>query len=220
MDSEKNQTLAATVIMLSNLTDLKSGKYEYNRNPDGSRGAKKESAGTYDPKTKTWTSQNGKFTYPAAYILAGAWSAGHGWENRPKYMNMLNSTEGRDYAVKSLRHMEGAVTTEKGRNYGQEGTEHIVAQNKREDAINDHNRINLMKVNRDKEMIAAGYKPEDINIDTIAKFNQDKNMKAMMNSINTFNTSESTGTIQQPFIPLTNYSLPPAKNKNIYYEEI
>lgn len=69
MDSEENQTKAATVIMLNNYDKLK-------QDPN------------YDKETDTWsiTGDDGKvWSYPAEYVLSGSWSAGSGWQNRKKY---------------------------------------------------------------------------------------------------------------------------------------
>ena len=94
-DSEENQTKAATVIMLNNYDDLKTGKHEVERNSDGTiktdkngNPIRKPNAGRYDKETDTWsiTGDDGKvWSYPAEYILAGAWSAGSGGQNRKKY---------------------------------------------------------------------------------------------------------------------------------------
>ena len=115
MDSEENETKAATIIMLNNYDRLK-----------------KDS--NYNSQTDTWTiigDDGRKWEYPASYILSGAWSAGSGWQNRKKYRDMLTSTEGRTYSQKVLDNMSGRVTTEKGENYGKNAMEAVQAQNKK-----------------------------------------------------------------------------------------
>jgi peptidoglycan hydrolase-like protein with peptidoglycan-binding domain len=105
-DSEENQNIFASAIMLENMKALKKDK-------------------GYNAEKDTWSIEgdNGQvWEYPAAYILTGAWSAGAGWQNRSKYKDMLTSSEGRLYAQKGMAAMD-KVTTEKGNAYNQKYTE-------------------------------------------------------------------------------------------------
>jgi hypothetical protein len=138
-DSEENQSIFASAIMLENMKALKSDK-------------------GYNAETDTWSikGDNGQvWEYPAAYVLTGAWSAGSGWQNRSKYKDMLTSSEGRQYAQKGMAAMD-KVTTEKGNAYSQKYTE-LTDKNNAEEAKRAELKaaMDLEKYRRDKEKYLA-----------------------------------------------------------------
>jgi hypothetical protein len=162
MDNEENQTKAASIIMLDNYDKLK-------KDPN------------YNKETDTWsiTGDDGKvWSYPAEYILAGAWSAGSGWQKREKYRKMLTSTEGRDYSINALKKASSLATTTKDKNYT------LNAMN----VVKDRNRTILNEINKNnlvKEMTRAGYDPNKITQQDMTQYTIDKLKRTMPLQIDT-----------------------------------